>query len=332
MTTNEFDARAQVLLGDTANVELQRAQTILRSENLNPSVSLELFSDKDGVVCGINESVELLGKILPERGSEVWALDDGDSIKVNEVVMRIKAPYSAIALYESALTGILSSSTSWSTAARDCVNMAGDTPVISNGASGMHPNVAAVMDYSAIIGGCVGCSTILGARMSQLTPFGTMPTSLPLIFGDTVTAAKAMDDHLPQGVPRISLVHVLQDEAIEALNLAEGLGERLRGIFLNSPQERGGVTIELGNEVRARLDLASATHVEIFVGGDLTPKKIEQFSKANSPIAGYIVSKFISEAPQHFFNAELHEVDGKPVARRGRLPGPTANSKLRLVL
>ena len=80
-----------------------------------------------------------------------------------------------------------------------------------------------------------------------------------------------MDDHLPQGVPRISLVHVLQDEAIEALNLAEGLGERLRGIFLNTPQERGGVTIELVNEVRARLDLALATHVEIFVGGDLNP-------------------------------------------------------------
>lgn len=332
MTSNEFDARAQVLLGDTANVELQRAQTILRSENLNPPVTLELFSDKDGVVCGINESVELLSKILPERGSEVWALDDGDTIEAEEVVMRVKAPYSSIALYESALTGILSSSTSWATAARECVDMAGDIPVISNGASGIHPNVAPIMDYAAIVGGCVGCSTILGARMSQLTPFGTMPTSLPLIFGDTVAAAKAMDDHLPQGVPRISIVHVLQDEAIEALNLANGLGERLRGIFLNTPIERGGVTLALVNEIRARLDLGSATHVEIFVGGDLAPTAINEFCNADSPIAGFVVSKYISEAPQHFFNAELHEVDGKPVARRGRLPGPTPNSKLSLVL
>jgi len=159
-----------------------------------------------------------------------------------------------------------------------------------------------------------------------------MPTSLPLIFGDTLSAAKAMDDHLPQGIPRISVVHVLQDEAIEALNLAGGLGERLRGIFLNTPPERGGVTVELANEIRARLDLASATHVEIFVGGDLTPQTIKEFSEANSPIAGFVVSKYISEAPQHFFSAELHEVDGKAVARRGRLPGPTANSKLSLVL
>ena len=332
MTIHEFDARAQVLLGDTANVELQRAQTILRSENLNPPVTLELFSDKDGVVCGISECVELLGKILPERGSEVWALDDGDIIGSHEIVMRIKAPYSSIVLYESALTGILSSSTSWATAARHCVEMAGDTPVISNGASGVHPNVAAVMDFAAIVGGCVGCSTNLGARMAQLTPFGTMPASLPLIFGDTLTAAKAMDDHLPQGIPRISLVHVLQDEAIEALSLAKGLGERLRGVFLNTPPERGGVTLELVNEIRARLDLASATHVEIFVGGALTPQIIKKFSEANSLIAGFVVSKYISEAPQHFFNAELHEVDGKSVARRGRLPGPTANSKLSLVL
>ena len=80
------------------------------------------------------------------------------------VARGVKAPYGSIGLYETAIGGILSSSTGWATAAHECVEAAGGTPVVSLGARYVHPNVAANLDYSAIVGVCGSCSPLLGAR------------------------------------------------------------------------------------------------------------------------------------------------------------------------
>src|SRR3989304_2492116 len=85
-------------------------------------------------------------------------------------------------------------------------------------------------------------------------PTGTMPHSLVLIFGDTVKAAEAFDRDLGPEVPRIVLVDTFKDEAEEALRVAQALGDRLYGIRLDTPSERGRVTADLVTEVRARLD------------------------------------------------------------------------------
>ena len=153
--------------------------------------------------------------------------------------MRVKAPYGSLGLYETAISGALASSTGWATAARECVGAAGDTPVIAVGAKHIHPNVAANMDYASVIGGCVSCSTILGARLAGVTPAGNMPHPLPLLMGDTVKAMQAFDRHMPQEVPRVALVDTFKDEAEESLNVARALGEKLRGVRLDTPPERG---------------------------------------------------------------------------------------------
>ena len=66
-----------------------------------------------------------------------------------------------------------------------------------------------------------------------------MPHSLVLIFGDTVRAAEAFDRDMPPDVPRIVLVDTFKDEAEEALRVAHALGDRLYGIRLDTPSERG---------------------------------------------------------------------------------------------
>src|SRR5439155_711754 len=114
-------------------------------------------------------------------------------------------------------------------------------------------------DYAAIVGGCVGASTPAGARMAGLSPTGTMPHSLVLIFGDTVRAAEAFDRDLEPDVPRIVLIDTFKDEAEEALRVASALGDRLYGVRLDTPAERGRVTADLVHVVRARLDQAGAT-------------------------------------------------------------------------
>ena len=169
------------------------------------------------------------------------------------------------------MLGMLSQSTGWATAARQCVEAAAPQPVISFGARHVHPDITDVLDYAAIVGGCVGASTPAGARLAGLNPTGTMPHSLVLIFGDTVRAAEAFDRDMPPDVPRIVLVDTFKDEAEEALRVAHALGDRLYGIRLDTPSERGRVTADLVTEIRARLDQAGFGHVTIMVSGGLTP-------------------------------------------------------------
>ena len=332
MANPEFEIRRATLVGESADVYFQRTLTILRNEGINPSVTMEFAPERGGVLCGISEARALLTKVLPETGSEVWALEEGEEVEANEVALRIKAPYGSIGLYETALSGMLASSTAWATAARECVDAAQGTPVIALGARYVHPNVAANIDYASIIGGCASCSTILGARLASVTPSGNMPHELPLIMGDTVRAAESFDNHMPQEVPRVAVVDTFKDEAEESLNVARSLRERLRGIRFETPVERGGVTPELVREVRARLDQAGFRHVEIFVSGGFSAEKIGQFVAENTPVDGYGVGSYIASTPPNSYIADIHEIDGRPAAKRGRIPGTTPNPRLARVI
>ena len=324
----DFEISPRIIVGETADVYFKRTIDILRSERLNPAVTMEFFAGRAGLLCGINEALTLLSKVLREEDSEVWALPEGEDIGRGEVALRVKAPYVSFGLYETAILGMLSQASGWATAAKECVAAAEDTPVISFGARHVHPNVAGILDYAAVVGGCVSCSSSLGARLAGVLPSGTMPHALIIVIGDTVKATVAFDRHMPPEVPRISLVDTFKDEAEESLNVARALGEKLRGVRLDTPAERGGVTPDLVKEVRARLDLAGFKHLEIFVSGGVTPQRIRQFKEADAPVDTYGVGSYISSAPPIDFAADIHEIENRPVAKRGRIPGPTPSPRL----
>ncbi len=332
MVSSEFEVRRPVLVGDTADVYHQRTITILRNESMNPAVTMEFAPEKGGVLCGINEARALLYRILPESASEVWALGEGVKMDPNEVVLRVKAPYGSIGLYETAISGTLASSSGWATAARQCVDVAGETPVLAIGARNIHPNIAAEMDYASVQGGCVSCSTIQGARMANVTPAGNMPHALNLIIGEVVKAIEAFDRHMPQEVPRVALVDTFRDEAEDAVSAARSLRDHLRGVRLDTPPERGGVSPELVREVRARLDLAGFRHVEIMVSGGFTPDRIRQMVESGAPVDSFCVGYYIASASPIAFRSDIHEVDGRPMAKRGRIPGVTPNPRLDRVM
>ena len=261
----------------------------------------------------------------------VEALDDGDAFAPKEVVLRIRARYRRFGLYETAILGMLAQSTGWATAAHECVEAAAPHPVISFGARHVHPDVTDVLDYASIVGGCVGASTPAGARLAGLNPTGTMPHSLVLIFGDTVEAAIAFDRDLGPDVPRIVLIDTFKDEAEEALRVAHALGDRLYGIRLDTPAERGRVTADLVTEIRARLDLEGFTHVRIVVSGGLSPDRIRYFGEAGAPVDSFAVGSYISGAAPIDFTGDIKEIDGRPIAKRGRIPGRTESPRLRPV-
>ncbi len=324
----------EILSGDSADVYFARAETILDREGLDPVVTMEVFARADAVLCGIDEVKNLLAHVLKDADTsevDIEALDDGDPISPKEVVLRITSRYRAFGLYETAMLGMLSQSTGWTTAARECVNAAAPLPVISFGARHVHPDVTDVLDYAAIVGGCVGASTPAGARLAGLSPTGTMPHSLVLIFGDTVLAAEAFDRDLPEDVPRIVLIDTFKDEAEEALRVAHALGDRLFGIRLDTPSERGRVTADLVKEVRARLDQEGYDHVKIVVSGGMNPERITYFREQGVPVDSFAVGSYISGAAPIDFTGDIKEIDGRPIAKRGRIPGRTESPRLRRV-
>ncbi|MEE8194554.1 MAG: nicotinate phosphoribosyltransferase [Dehalococcoidales bacterium] len=328
----KFEPSQAVLSGETADVYFARTVEILRHEKLNPVATMEVFTSRAGILCGIEEVKALLARVLPQDNHEVWALGEGEPMDRKEVVLRITAPYQSYGLYETAICGTLAHCSGWATAARECADAAGGIPITSFGVRHVHPQVAGVMDYSAVIGGCDGCSSTAGARLAGIEPSGTMPHALIIVMGDTVTATVAFDKHMPAEVPRVSLVDTFKDEAEESLLVAQALGERLNSVRLDTPAERGGVTVDLVKEVRARLDLAGFKKVKIFVSGGLDAERVKQFVEEGAPVDGFGIGSYISDARPIDFTADLHQIEGRPVAKRGRIPGITPNPRLKRVM
>ena len=156
-----------------------------------------------------------------------------------------------------------------------------------------------------------------------------MPHSLVLIFGDTVRAAEAFDRHMPPDVPRIILVDTFRDEAEEALRVADALGDRLYGIRLDTPSRawprhagprprgpgapRPGRATATSRSSSVAASTPSASASSRRPGRRSTRTRSAATSAARQPID---------------FTGDLKEIDGKPIAKRGRIPGLTPSPRL----
>lgn len=313
----------EIIAGATSDIYFIKTQDILQHLNRDDVVvTAEIFARKSGIFVGIDE---VLG-LLKDAPVEVWALPEGSPMQPKEVLCRIRGRYADFGVYETAILGILASSSGWATAAKEIKAAAPDKPVACFGARHIHPAVAPVMERAALVGGCDACSCVLGAKLMGQYPSGTTPHALFLTVGDTLAAARAYDACMPENAARVILVDTFKDEIEEALRVAAAMGGNLQGVRLDTPSERGGVTCGLVHEMRNRLDQAGYEYVKIFVSGGLTPERIRELSAAGADSFG--VGSYISGAPAIDMTMDLKEVDGKPVAKRGRIPGLTPNDRL----
>ena len=158
-----------------------------------------------------------------------------------------------------------------------------------------------------------------------------MPHALILVVGDTLNAAEAFDRHMPESVRRVVLVDTFIDEVEEAARLAQAMGDRLWGVRLDTPSELGGVTPELVRQVRARLDASGGKHSRILVSGGLDVNRIREFVETNCGVDGFGVGSAITSASPIDFTMDIKEVEGRPTAKRGRVPGMRENARLKKV-
>ena len=314
----------EIISGATTDVYFVKIREVLKKiVRLDVEVAAEIFARKKGIFAGLREIRTLLsGKKL-----QIEAVPEGEVFNEREVIMTIRGSYAEFGIYETAILGLLASSCGWATRARECVEAAGGKSVLSFGARHLHPAISSVMDYIAVkFGGCHGASSILGAKLCGIMPSGTVPHAAVLLTGDTLELARIYDEVLPDGEPRTFLVDTFKDEAEETLRLAGALGDKLNGVRIDTPGERGGVTPGLVREIRSRLDQAGFNAVKIVVSGGLDPERIKALSVAGADIFG--VGSYISHAEPIDMTMDIKEIEGKKIAKRGRIPGLSANSRL----
>jgi nicotinate phosphoribosyltransferase len=136
--------------------------------------------------------------------------------------------------------------------------------------------------------------------------------------GDTVTATKAFHEVIEPHVNRVSLIDTFNDEKIEALNVAEALGDSLYAIRLDTPASRRGDFSKIMEEVRWELDIRGYGHVKILLSGGLDEYQIMAY---NEFADAYGVGTAVSNAPVVDFSMDIIEIEGKPLAKRGKRSG-----------
>lgn len=314
----------EIIAGHTTDVYFLRTLDILDELELSEAeVVAEIFPRKPGILAGMEEVLNL----LKDKNLEIWSVDEGESFIPKDTVLRIKGKYKDFAIFETTLLGMLASASGWATASKEVKEACGDKFFLCFGARHVHPAVAPVMERAAVIGGAGGASCILAAKLSGISPSGTVPHSAMLVAGDTLPVALTYDKIADPKHNRIVLVDTYKDEVEEAIRIAKALNGNLYGIRLDTPSERGGVTPGLVREMRAKLDNEGLTDLKIFVSGGLSPDKIKLLSEAGADAFG--VGSYISAASPIDMTMDLKVVNGKAVAKRGRIPGLIENPKLK---
>jgi len=307
--------------GQVSDVYFARTVQILKARGLTKRVKAEIrlksFPQADwsfGVLAGIEEVTALL-EGLPV---DVWAMDEGTLFGPHQPVLVIEGTYVEWAEYETALLGLLCQASGIATKAARCKRAAGERQVISFGARRMHPALAPMIERNAFIGGCDGVAVTKSAELIDADPTGTIPHSLVLLFGDTVQALAAFNEVVDQKVRRVALIDTLQDEKFEAIRVAEALGKDLYAVRLDTPSSRRGDFFQILSEVRWELDIRGFEHVKILASGGIDEYEI---LKLNSLVDGYGVGTSIANAPVLSFALDIMEIEGRPMAKRGKRSG-----------
>ena len=319
---NEKDIKG----GLTTDVYFVRTEEILRKKGIDNYVvadfTVQWLKYPWGVFVGLPEVIE----VLEGRHISLYALPEGSIFKSRDEkgfpvpVMVIEGPYLEFARFETPLLGFICEASGIATKTARLKKIAKDKTILSFGIRRMHPAIAPMIDRSAYIGGCDGVSSLIGAKTIGKSPTGTIPHALIINMDGIVKAVKAFDEIIDPSVPRLALVDTFQDEKFESLLAAETLGKKLYGVRLDTPGSRRGSIVDIAREVRWELDLRGFNHVKILVSGGLDEESVRALTESGV-VDGFGVGTAISNADTIDFAMDIVEVNGKPIAKRGKYSG-----------
>lgn len=310
----------EVIDGKITDVYFERTLRILKSKGVNPFVRAEFIAKSLpenwpwALFAGLEEAMYLMKHLQ----ISVRAMREGAVFYPFEPVMEIEGRYQDFCVYETAILGLICQASGIATKSARFKKLAGERPVISFGARRMHPILAPVIERNAYIGGCDGVAVVKSGEIIGEDPMGTMPHSLIICFGSTVEALKAYDEVLEPKLKRVALIDTFLDEKFECLNVAEALGNKLFAVRFDTPASRRGNFYRILMESRWELDIRGYKHIKFYVSGGI---KEEDLPVLNPLVDGYGIGTSISNARVVDYAMDIMEVEGKPIAKRGKWSG-----------
>ncbi|MFB6218731.1 MAG: nicotinate phosphoribosyltransferase [Halobacteriaceae archaeon] len=306
-----------VAAGRATDAYFERTVEALAAADRDPRVVAEVTADQFptgeyDLLAGVQDAARLLDGLAVDAD----ALPEG-TLFDGGPVLTIEGPYRAFARYETALLGFLSHATGMATAALGARRAAPDSTVLSFGTRHVHPALAAVVERSALLAGLDGFSNVAAGEVLGREAGGTMPHALVLCFGrgNQEAAWRAFDRAVAEDVPRVALCDTFDDEVAESLRAAD-LG--FDSVRLDTTASRRGDFGHILREVRWWLDSEGHEDVGMFVSGGLDSERIRALRDVAD---GFGVGGHVSNADPVDFSLDIVEVDGDPIAKRGKLPG-----------
>uniref|UniRef100_A0A7V3ZY05 nicotinate phosphoribosyltransferase n=1 Tax=candidate division WOR-3 bacterium TaxID=2052148 RepID=A0A7V3ZY05_UNCW3 len=315
----------EIKKGLTTDIYFKRTVEILKRKNVKKRVVAEFTvgSLPDNYPWAVFAGLEYVVRLLEGLPVNLYSIPEGtlftprDPEGIPVPVMFIEGEYSVFSEFETPALGFICQASGIATKSARIKKVAGDSVVLSFGVRRMHPALAPFIDRNAYIGGCDGVSSILGAEAIGKRPTGTMPHALMLVMGEE-EAWKAYDEVIPQDIPRIALIDTFGDEKFAALEAASKIKDLL-GVRLDTPASRRGNMERIVKEVRWELNLRGFENVRIYVSGGLDEDDIPPLKKAGA--FGFGVGTSISNAPTIDFAMDIVEVEGIPLAKKGKFSG-----------
>lgn len=306
--------------GKVTDAYFVRTLEILKKKGIDKRVKAEFIVKRfpENIPWAVFAGLEEFSHLVQGLDVSIRAMPEGTVIKPYEPVIEIEGMYTEFAALETSMLGLICQASGVATKAARCKKASNGRPLFSFGARRMHPAIAPMIERNAFIGGCDGVSVVYSAELIREEASGTMPHSLILLMGDTVKATEAFDEVIDGEVKRISLIDTFNDEKIEAVRVAEALRGRLHAIRLDTPSSRRGNFARILEEVRWELNLRGFDNVKLYVSGGIDEY---QMPKINQWVDGYGVGTSISNARVLDFSMDIVEIEGEPVAKRGKMSG-----------
>lgn len=308
--------------GRATDAYFDRTMEALEHAGQNPQVVAEVSADQFptgdfAVLAGLKDAAHL----LEGHSVDADALPEGQLFD-HGPVMRIEGKYREFARLETALLGFLSHPTGIATNALRARRAAPDSTVLSFGSRHVHPSLGAVVERSALIGGLDGISNVAAGEVIGFEAGGTMPHALVICFGrgNQEDAWQAFDEAVGPDVPRVALCDTYSDEVDEAIRAVEAV-PGLDSIRLDTTSSRRGDFRRIVQEVRWELDARGHDDIGIFLSGGLDPERLRELRDVAN---GFGVGGYVSNADPKDFALDIVEIDGEPVAKRGKLSGKKA--------
>lgn len=332
--TFQFDKRYQE--GYFSAAYFLKTEKIIQERFPNTIVTMQFFTRKESMVCGLDEAIALLHTFARNpQDLKIQALQDGEMVSPMEPVLKITGRYADFGYLEGAIDGILARRTSVATNCylllKACDQKAN---VMFFGDRDDDPRNHPGDGYAAYVAGVkMVCTDAMGEWTGE-KGIGTMPHALIVMHQmDLIAAAKAYHETFKEDKLTV-LVDSNNDVITDSLKVARYFKDELYGVRIDTSAslideyfvrenitdptiEKNGVNVTLVKALRDALDHEGFQHVKIVVSSGFDAEKVAKFTACQAPVDTYGVGGSLIKCTRSF-TGDVVNINGIPMAKVGR--------------